>query len=68
MKFMPESAPLVILTFLGTCFALGATGLVIDRVFVALASRRRFAWFRRPGQFEIASGTLALHRISPSRP
>jgi len=29
MEFMPESAPLVILTFLGTCFALGATGLVI---------------------------------------
>src|SRR2546425_9735835 len=29
MEFMAESAPLVILTFLGTCFALGAIGLVI---------------------------------------
>ena len=29
MEFMAESAPLVILTFLGTCFALGTTGLVI---------------------------------------
>ena len=29
MEFMPESAPLVILTFLGTCFALCATVLVI---------------------------------------
>jgi len=29
MEFMPEAAPLVILTFLGTCFALGTTGLVI---------------------------------------
>src|SRR5207245_6028544 len=29
MEFMPEVAPLVILTFLGTCFGLGARGLVI---------------------------------------
>ena len=29
MEFMPQNAPLVVLTFLGTCFALGVLGIAI---------------------------------------
>ncbi len=38
MEFMPEYAPLVVLAFLGSCFALGVTGVVIV---YGLARRKR---------------------------
>ncbi len=29
MEFMPQNAPLVVLTFLGTCFAFGFLGIAV---------------------------------------